>query len=270
MLVIKALLALFFSVFTGEVLNDIINTGSWPKANPVKCIASNHDQTSRKKQVPILCYHHIRDSMGTYSTAYSISTIQLRSHIQMICDSGYTVISPDRLYNYLAYDSSLPAKPIIISFDDGYLEHFTIASHILDSFNFKGFFFIPAATIGKKGLMDAKAVKALSASGHAIGSHSWNHPDLRKADSSAWALQIDSATSKLQHLTGKPVQYFAYPYGEWTDSTVVQLKKRKISAAFQLTRKQSTKEPLYTIRRVAVPGDWSADMLSKQIKSLFK
>lgn len=226
-------------------------------------------QTARKKQVPILCYHHLRDSLGKHLLAYNITTHLFRSHIQMMYDSGYTIISPSQLYNYLVYDSSLPAKPALISFDDGYQEHFSIAARILDSFGCKGLFFIPAGVIAKKGCMDESSIRALSASGHSVGCHSWDHPDLRKVDSSAWSLQIDSAKSKLQKLTGKEVQYFAYPYGEWTDSSVQQLKRRGIIAAFQLTRKQSNRDPLFTIRRVSVPGDWSPAMLNKQLEKLF-
>ncbi len=75
---------------------------------------------------------------------------------------------------------------------------------------------------------------------------------------------------QLEKITGRPVKFFAYPYGAWDENIIVELKKRGIKAAFQLTEKQSEKEPLYTIRRLIVAGNWTAATLYEHMKIFAK
>jgi len=62
----------------------------------------------------------------------------------------------------------------------------------------------------------------------------------------------------LEKITGKPVYYFAYPNGNWNQQAIDTLRIYGYKAAFQLTGKQSKREPLFTIRRMMVSGNWSA------------
>jgi peptidoglycan/xylan/chitin deacetylase (PgdA/CDA1 family) len=65
-------------------------------------------------------------------------------------------------------------------------------------------------------------------------------------------MQVKKPKHWLEEITGKPVNYFAYPYGTWNDATIQQLKDHGYKAAFQLLLKQKAQEPLYTIRRMLV------------------
>jgi peptidoglycan/xylan/chitin deacetylase (PgdA/CDA1 family) len=222
-----------------------------------------------KIEVPILCYHHIREHTEGKSPDYTISVKEFRSHIKMLSDSGYNAILPDLLYKYLAGEASLPPRPIIVTFDDTHQEHFSIAAPALKSAGFRGVFFIMAVTIGKPGYMTAHQIKELSDSGHVTGCHTWDHPDVRKLTGSDWELQVDKPKRMLEQLTGKPVLYFGYPFGVWNEASIQELKKRNYHAAFQLSGKRSEKEPLYTIRRLMVSGNWSAATLHQRINQAF-
>ena len=67
------------------------------------------------RQVPVLCYHNITDNQNSGIT---INRNLFESHIKSLSDSIYNSISPDDVYTYLSMGKELPAKPIIISFDD--------------------------------------------------------------------------------------------------------------------------------------------------------
>jgi hypothetical protein len=73
----------------------------------------------------------------------------------------------------------------------------------------------------------------------------------------------------LEQITGKPVYYFAYPYGAWNEKAAEELKKRGIKAAFQLSEEENSRDPLYTIRRVMVSDTWSTVKLEGEIHSVF-
>jgi len=227
------------------------------------------ENIQRQKQIPVLCYHNIGPLKKGNSPAYTIDAEQFNAHIKMLSDSGYTAILPDQLCEYLTNGKTLPFKSIMITFDDSHEDHFTTAAPILKRFGYRGVFFIMTVTIGKYAYLTGAQIKELSDSGHVIAGHTWNHPSITKLKGQDWNMQISRPKEILEKITGRPVQYFAYPYGAWDDKAIDQLKKREIKAAFQLLEKQSEKEPLYTIRRLMVSGDWSAATLYKHIKIFF-
>src|SRR5260221_3233555 len=72
-----------------------------------------------RKQVPILCYHQIRDWKPTdskISRTYIVPPAAFAAQMRMLADSGYHTISPDQLYNYLISGTKLPAKTILLRF----------------------------------------------------------------------------------------------------------------------------------------------------------
>lgn len=223
-----------------------------------------------KKQVPVLCYHNIKADTEGHDLDYTISREQLEAQIKMLFDSGYHTILPRELYDYLTTGAPLPPKPVMLSFDDSHEEHFSIAASILKKYGFKGVFFVMTVTIGKPGYMTAGQIKQLADEGHVIGSHTWDHPDVRKIMEKDWDTQLNKPIQTLERITGRPVEYFAYPFGAWNETAIIELKKRGVKAAFQLIKRQSSREPLYTIRRLMVSGRWNAAVLDTYIRRTFK
>jgi len=202
--------------------------------------------------------------------AMSISRTQLSAQLKALADSGYHSILPDQLYAYLHAGTPLPARPVMISFDDTRAEHFSIAAPLLQQYGFKGVFFVMTVPIGKPGYMTASQIKALSDMGHAIGAHTWDHPHAANIRSSDIETQFRNPRRHLENVTGRPVYYIAYPFGEWNDSVIRDVKLSGYKAAFQLTGKVSPGEPLYSIRRVMVNGNWSGARLQQELKTIFK
>jgi peptidoglycan/xylan/chitin deacetylase (PgdA/CDA1 family) len=220
------------------------------------------------RQIPVLCYHNIKKNPAKEDPLW-ISETRLNQQMKMFSDSGYHTILPDQLYHYVNTGATLPAKPILLSFDDTHAEDFSIVAPILARYGYKGVFFTMTVCIGKNGFMSAAEIKTLSDSGHIIGGHTWNHPNITTVKGKEWEQQIDKPKLLLEKITGKTVNYFAYPYGAWNDAAIMELKKRGINAAFQLTGKQSEKEPLFTIRRLMISGSWTGVELLKRMEKIF-
>lgn len=225
-----------------------------------------------RKQVPILCYHQLRDWKPTDSRSardYIVPPAAFKQQMKALADSGYTTILPDELYSYLAAGTPLPPKPVMLTFDDTDLDQYTVAWPEMKQHNFKGVFFIMTVSIGRPRYMSKEQIKELSDAGNTIGSHTWDHHNVKKYSGEDWVTQIEKPSRQLEQITGKPIKYFAYPFGLWNPPAIPELKKRGFKAAFQLAEKRDEKDPLYTIRRIIITGTMSGEAMLAKMRSSF-
>ena len=226
-----------------------------------------------KRQVPVLCYHHIRDAKPGQSEtlkSYSVSPAQFAQQMKALKDSGYETILPNQLYNYLVHGGTLPAKPVMLTFDDTDEEQFSIGYQEMKKYGFKGVFFIMTISINRPRYMTKEQLKQLADDGNAVESHTWDHHMVTKYQGDDWEKQFVKPRKTIEDITGKPATYFAYPYGLWNAAAIPQLKKAGFKMAFILSTKRDSTEPLYTVRRMIVPGQWSVTGMMKAMKQTFK
>jgi peptidoglycan/xylan/chitin deacetylase (PgdA/CDA1 family) len=276
-----ALLSGFVILFVcaGYVLKPSYKPVAKKISLPVAATAVTSNKTSFKnsdilsrQQIPVLCYHQIRDWRATDSKRakdYIVPVAVFKQQLKMLADSGYHTISPDELYDYLTKGSPLPSKPIMLTYDDTDLGQFTIAYPEMQKYNFKGLFFIMTVSLNRPNYMTREEVKQLSDAGNTIGSHTWDHHNVKQYKGNDWKVQLDKPTQQLESITGKAIRYFAYPFGLWNEQAIPELKKRDFKAAFQLITKRDQQEPLYTIRRIIVPGYWSLSTLHNAMQKDF-
>ncbi|WEK20639.1 MAG: polysaccharide deacetylase family protein [Candidatus Pedobacter colombiensis] len=229
-----------------------------------------------RKQVPILCYHQIRNwkpTDGKVGKDYIVEIQNFKDQVKMLADSGYHSILPDQLYAYLNTGAPLPAKPIMFTFDDTDMDQFTVAAPTLKKYGFKAVYFIMTVSIGKKGkfvdYMTKEQIKQLSDEGNVIGSHTYDHKNFKKYQGKDWEEQLDKPTKKLEEITGKKMTEFAYPFGLWNAEGIPELKKRGFRMAFALADKRDQNDPLFTIRRIIASGYWSPKTLHNSIIKSF-
>ncbi len=258
------------TVTTTSTTTTAAGTTNAAEGKPGK-MASNAEIMARK-QVPVLCYHQIRDWRASDSKSakdYIVPIAAFKEKIKMLADSGYHTILPDQLYKYLTTGAALPSKPIMLTFDDTDLDQFTIANPELKKYGFKGVYFIMTVSIGRPHYMNKEQIKQLSDEGNVIGSHTWDHHNFKKFAGKDWETQIDKPTKKLEEITGKKIDYFAYPFGLWNVQGLPELHKRGFKMAFQLAEKRDANDPLMTVRRILDSGYWSAKTLSNSIRNSF-
>ena len=95
-----------------------------------------------RKQVPILCYHQVRNwkpTDGKVGKDYIVEIKNFENQIKMLVDSGYQTILPDQLFAYLNTGAKLPKKPIMLTFDDTDLDQFTVVRPTLKKYGIKRF-----------------------------------------------------------------------------------------------------------------------------------
>ena len=225
-----------------------------------------------ERQIPILCYHRLRAWKASDTRSmkdYIVPVETFREQMKILADSGYHTILPDQLFAHLTTGVPLPPKPVMLTFDDSEEEHFSLASTEMKKYGFKGVFFVMTVTIDRPGYMTKQEIRGLADEGHVVESHTWDHHSVKKFEGKDWEIQVARPIKTIESITGRPVKYFAYPFGLWNEEAIPQLKKYGVIAAFQLIDKRSQQEPLYTIRRMIVPGEWSAQQMLKRMKSTF-
>src|ERR1019366_3822451 len=131
-----------------------------------------------RKEVPVLCYHHIREAKPGQSEtlkSYSVSPESFAQQMKALKDSGYETILPGDLYNYLVHGSKLSAKPVMLTFDDTDEEQYSIGYPEMKKYGFKGVFFIMTVSINRPRYMTTEQLKELSDNGNAVEAHTWDH-----------------------------------------------------------------------------------------------
>ena len=239
---------------------------------PVVPVIADAATILSRPEVPVLCYHQVRDYKSADSKTsrdYIVPVGAFKDQMKILADSGYHTILPGQLYEYLITGKGLPAKPVLISFDDTRLDQFTAALPELNKYDFKAAFFIMTVSLGKPGYMSKEQVKQLADEGHTIGSHTYDHKNVKKYTADDWVEQVQKPSSQLQIITGKPVEYFAFPFGLWNKEAIAKLKDHDFKTVFQLSAKRDENDPLYSVRRIIVPGNWSGATMLRVMKNSF-
>jgi len=226
-----------------------------------------------RKQVPVLCYHHIKDWKPNEKSSLKLLLVPVanfKKQIKSLADSGYHTITPDEYYAYLTTGAPLPSKPVMITFDDTDEDQYTIGAQELNKYNFKGVFFIMTVSIGRPNYMSAAQIKQLSDEGHVIAAHTWDHHRVDRYTEKDYHAQLVQPKQKLESITGKPVDYFAYPFGLEDPKIFPVLQQSGYKAAYQLVQfKRDQTYPLYSLRRMIVPGAWNGETMQKWMKQNF-
>lgn len=230
-------------------------------------IAAQHTRQQSLREIPVLCYHHVQQQPHQQNKMY-ISTASLKQQLKGLQDSGYQAILPQQLIAYYRKGIALPEKVILISFDDGHALQYKLAAPILDTLQWKAVFFVMTVTLNKKGYLSDDQIRKLHASGHVIGAHTWNHPNLTHFAGN-WLQQLEQPRRHLETVTGSAVTSFAYPYGAMNTAVLKQVQQSGYECAFQLTGQQQPHAPLYALRRMMVDGRWSATQLIAQMQKNF-
>lgn len=204
--------------------------------------------------LPILMYHSINtDPKNTLMVAPAVFDAEMK-HLK---DAGYHAISFADLYDAENGGDPLPAKPVLITFDDGYEDNYVSAYPVLQKYHLKGTIFIITSYVGGKHTLSWDQILEMHRSGVIeIGAHTKTHLDMPTLSKSQQTDEIAGSKAILEQKLGEPVLSFAYPAGRYNDVTVEVT--REAGFAFAVTTKPgfaSAKQGLLTLDRVRVSGD---------------
>ena len=209
-----------------------------------------------RARIPVLCYHQIRNPTsadGAAARPYIVRPSAFAAQMGALARAGYTTITGDQLVDHLARGAPLPAKPVLLTFDDGSAGQYTNAFPVLRRRHFRATFFIMTVVLGQPGWLTRRQVRALDQAGMTIGAHTWDHKPVPQYTGPDWHTEVSEPTRELQRLVGHRIRLFAYPYGLHDNRAIPYLWRAGLRAAFQLAERVDRRHPLWTIRRIVVP-----------------
>ncbi len=197
--------------------------------NPVAGYVVTATSSTSVLRVPVMIYHSVRPhvSESSLQDAYDITPELLAQEIEFLKVNGYTCIRFSDLVAAMDGTTTLPAKPVILSFDDGWENQYVYAFPILKKYKVPGTFFIYTNPVGRNPhWMTWSQIVEMDRAGMEIGGHSRTHPYLTKIiDNHLLDKEIAEPKAIIEAHIGHPIYAFAYPFGFYNARVVAAVKR---------------------------------------------
>lgn len=177
--------------------------------------------------------------------------------------AGYDAITLATAVQAWGHGGPLPDRPIVISFDDGYLSDFTHARPALSRLGWPGVLNLALANVGPGGIT-AHQVRELIASGWEVDSHTLTHPDLTSLPAGALRRELVDSRAEIQRRFGQPTLFFCYPAGRYDARVVAAVRAAGYRAAMTEDLGYGVAGQRYVLKRMRVNGsDTAASLLAR-------
>lgn len=168
-------------------------------------------------ELPIMMYHQVLPELPAdeFDAALTVTTADLNDQISYLKCAGYTPTTMAALFAAFEGHAPLPENPIILTFDDGWSDHYTYLFPILQEQGVVASLGIITGAIDEPApYMTWAQVQEMAAAGHEMMSHSATHPDMNGVDDAQLENEIAGSKAELEQHIGKAVDFFVYPSGE--------------------------------------------------------
>ncbi|UZQ50530.1 polysaccharide deacetylase family protein [Clostridium kluyveri] len=118
----------------------------------------------KNSKVKIVMYHYIRDlNDSRYPKIKGLDYRLFKQQIEFF-NRNFNVVTMEQVIAAKNESYELPENAVILTFDDGYIDHFTFAFPILSEYKMQGSFFIPGKTFVEHALLDVNKIHFILAS----------------------------------------------------------------------------------------------------------
>lgn len=237
------------------------------------------------KAVPILMYHHLMPREDMSETDLKNGAILPKENfvaqMSYLHQNNYTTITLRDLYQYFNGSKELPAKRVLITFDDGYQSNYIYAYPILKKYGFVGTQFIMTGTIEPENIVAGVIPKfswdEINKSQDVFEFHSHTH-DLHYLDQGKsyvlakdlelvrQDLKLSLKTLKERNLGRKKA--FSYPYGQYNADIINLLQELGFNMAVTVKPGKADKnQSLLELKRINITRKMSLSQFSDVLNS---
>lgn len=200
------------------------------------------------QKIPVLLYHGVLDKTWGAATLF-VKPSEFAKQMAYLKDNNYTPIFVSEIDYAYAFE-----KPIIITFDDAYVDVYTNAFPILQTYNFKANIFVITGSIGNNLYMNEEMIKDVDKSNLIeIGSHTISHYKLAEKDEQTIEKELKESKEALEKILNKEINTIAYPSGSF-NSTVIKIAQKYYSYGLStlIGKEQSNNINYFKIKRYYV------------------
>ena len=163
---------------------------------------------------PILEYHQVTDEVFDPDfEVYNVPPEEFAAQLDYLQAEGYTTITLQDFMRVVHGKGELPAKPIVLTFDDGYADNYKTMLPILEAHSMTAVVYAITNELGKKNYMTLDELKDMQRRGIEIGSHTADHLPLTSLDATTLRRQIHDSKIFLEWSGLQTIYSLSYPNG---------------------------------------------------------
>ena len=202
---------------------------------------------------PILEYHMITDNPPKDAEVYNVPPEEFAAQLDYLQQKGYTTLTLQEFMRAKHGKLTMPDKPIVLTFDDGYKNIYTDMLPILEAHGMKAVVYVISNELGKDGYLTLEQVKDLQRRGVEIGSHTADHLALVGLEGDFLLNQVRNSKIYLEWSGLDAIYSFSYPNGAY-NSELAELVKREgyLSAVTGDVGLNTLESNPYTLKRVHI------------------
>jgi peptidoglycan/xylan/chitin deacetylase (PgdA/CDA1 family) len=219
--------------------------------------------------VPVLMYHVVADppANASYPELY-LSKADFAGQMAWLARRGFHAVTLSALYGYWFAQRPLPAKPVVVSFDDGYRSQAVTAAPILRRHGWAGVIDLEVRNTDDFWGLPPGQVRKLLAAGWELASHTINHPDLRTLPDDQLRKEVTGSRETLRRVFGVPVDFFCYPAGRYDARVVAAVRAAGYRGATTTDYGLATPDDLFTLKRIRINRSDGVSGFVAKVRSL--
>jgi peptidoglycan/xylan/chitin deacetylase (PgdA/CDA1 family) len=201
--------------------------------------------------VPIIGYHAIQPPVeGSPYPELFVPQADFVEQMKWLDGQGYEAVTLDQVEDAWYEGGELPPKPVVLTFDDGYLSQYVAAAPALEHFHWPGVLNLVA---NGADLPDDDVRKMLDANpSWELASHTISHADLTTLDPAELRHEVAGSRQELQDRFGVKVDNFCYPSGQYDDAVIAAVKAAGYRGATTEDPGLASADQPYTLNRIVI------------------
>lgn len=218
--------------------------------------------TTTTVNAPILIYHNIRnysENDSKNSRTFIVPPEDFKKQMEYLRAHNFSSITASELRAIITGEKSAPAKPVVITFDDGVNNQYENAFPILKQNGLCAVFYVFAnAPERNNKYLNFSKLKEMAASGMEIGSHTYFHSYLTKLPLEKIKFELQESKKRLEDNLGIKVESFAYPFGDLNDTVIAEVKNAAYTNARGIINgKTHSLDRLYNLKGYFITDDFN-------------
>jgi peptidoglycan/xylan/chitin deacetylase (PgdA/CDA1 family) len=200
---------------------------------------------------------------GLYVTAGDFA-----AQIRWLARHSYRAVTLDRVYDYWRRGGTLPAHPVVLTFDDGYRSAYTVARPVLRRLGWAGVLNLEVADTRKSWGTRPWMVERMIRAGWEVDAHTLTHPDLTTLDNASLRREVAGSRAAIRKRYGVPVEFFCYPSGRFDARVTAAVRAAGFRGATTTIEGLARPDERYTLRRIRVDGGDGARGLAAKLAAV--
>lgn len=218
---------------------------------PVRNATPQPDWGPHTGPVPIIEYHVLGKAPADapYPELY-VGRGDFRRQIDWLRRNGFEAVTLEQVQDAWYRGATLPPKPIVIAFDDGYRPQFTFALPTLRKRGWAGVLNLKAEGSD----LYPSNVEAMLAAGWELASHTIDHADLSTLEGEALRREVADSRQILRRRYGVPVHNFCYPAGRFDAAVLAAVEEAGYEGAQSQIPGYAERGKRYELARLEILG----------------